>query len=644
MSLRAKIVAVILTAVALMWALSAYLFVRGERSVEGLLRERVQMRAAQTSTRVDAALRDYEADLLELAEEPKLRAYVATAPAAPTPPPEEVRAVAVALLANGDGHLISLTCLGAGGLPLFRAWNDAPESSRAAVKFQTSDFITSGLRADEGVWNLKQPVALRSQATQEPYGSGVRATVPVFAAETGDAQPSGALVLEVHLDALCAWADSGMSSDERTSDVFTSSLTGAEIVLALDNLGRVVYHTNALLRNRPADEALPYLRAVREKIARGERGEAEYDDAPNGDHWIAALSPVEGTNVTVAAAANQTRADAELRRAGLTALVLVLLLGVSSVALIYVIATRAARRITRVAEGAAAIARGDLESRVRVDASGETRLLAESFNLMGERLREHIRRESESRQFESFMRISAMLTHDLKNAITSLSMLVNNMERLFDREEFRKDAVASVRDATEKLKRVVARLNEPAISLSGEYRRHARQTDLVPIIKRALAMNAFPTQSLEIETQLPDALMATVEAERIENVIENLVINAVEAMGEKGGRLTVEAGTLKDGLIFFSVADTGPGMNEEFIRTRLFRPFMTTKDKGIGLGLFTCRAIVEAHGGRLDFESHPGVGTRFRVVLPSALFQSRERQERAEKTTSDDDLDERDAS
>ena len=74
-------------------------------------------------------------------------------------------------------------------------------------------------------------------------------------------------------------------------------------------------------------------------------------------------------------------------------------------------------------------------------------------------------------------------------------------------------------------------------------------------------------------------------------------------------------------------------MSEEFVRERLFRPFSTTKTKGIGLGLFTCREVVEAHGGRLEVQSTPGVGTRFRVVLPSRLFQSGERRERPVKAT-----------
>jgi signal transduction histidine kinase len=69
-------------------------------------------------------------------------------------------------------------------------------------------------------------------------------------------------------------------------------------------------------------------------------------------------------------------------------------------------------------------------------------------------------------------------------------------------------------------------------------------------------------------------------------------------------------------------------MSDEFIRTRLYRPFSTTKNKGIGLGLFTCREVVEAHGGKLEVQSAPGAGTRFRVVLPSRLFNSGERRER----------------
>src|ERR1051326_6670262 len=174
-------------------------------------------------------------------------------------------------------------------------------------------------------------------------------------------------------------------------------------------------------------------------------------------------------------------------------------------------------------------------------------------------------------------------------------MLVANMERRWHLEHLRADARESLRDVAEKPSRAGARMSEPAKSLSGEYRMTAREVDLVPIFRRVLATVAEPSRPhYEVEARLPDSLVAWVEPTRVENVFENLVINALEAMGAKGGTLSVEAGALEGGLVFFSVADTGVGMTEEFVKERLFRPFSTTKTKGIGLGLFTCKEVLDA--------------------------------------------------
>jgi signal transduction histidine kinase len=121
----------------------------------------------------------------------------------------------------------------------------------------------------------------------------------------------------------------------------------------------------------------------------------------------------------------------------------------------------------------------------------------------------------------------------------------------------------------------------------------------------------------EVEISLPSSLVAVVDDDRIEKVVENLVLNALEAMGMKKGKLRVEAGPAEGGFVFFSVSDTGPGMTEEFQRTKLFRPFATTKPQGVGLGLYTCRELVKALGGRIEVESKRGSGACFRIVLPS---------------------------
>jgi signal transduction histidine kinase len=139
----------------------------------------------------------------------------------------------------------------------------------------------------------------------------------------------------------------------------------------------------------------------------------------------------------------------------------------------------------------------------------------------------------------------------------------------------------------------------------------------VPILKRVVATAEPMRGKHTIQTKLPANLYALADAARIEEVIENLILNALEAMGDKSGTLTIEAGPDPNGAPSFAVSDTGPGMSRAFIDNRLFRPFSTTKKNGIGLGLYTCREVIRATGGSIDVQSVEGAGTTFRVVLPS---------------------------
>jgi signal transduction histidine kinase len=272
--------------------------------------------------------------------------------------------------------------------------------------------------------------------------------------------------------------------------------------------------------------------------------------------------------------------------------------------------------IARVREDLSAIAKGELDRRIILQSTDDARGIADNINVVTEQLRTKIAREEESRQFESFVRLSAMLTHDLKNAIEGLSLTVSNMERHFDNPQFRADALKGLTGATDKLKALVARLSRPLTSLSGEHKRPTN-LDLVPILQRVLATTAEPMRGKHtIVTRLPPNLYALVDAARIEEVIENLVLNALEAM-DNGGTLTVEAAYTPSGAPMFSISDTGRGMSKSFIDTRLYRPFATTKKTGIGLGLYTCREVIQASAGSIQVESVEGAGTTFRVVLPS---------------------------
>jgi len=96
-------------------------------------------------------------------------------------------------------------------------------------------------------------------------------------------------------------------------------------------------------------------------------------------------------------------------------------------------------------------------------------------------------------------------------------------------------------------------------------------------------------------------------------------LNALEAMTAKPGKLTITAKETSDGEAAVSISDTGCGMSQTFIQESLFQPFKTTKKSGVGLGLYTCREVVAGSGGRIEAESVEGVGTTFRVVLPSEV-------------------------
>lgn len=329
----------------------------------------------------------------------------------------------------------------------------------------------------------------------------------------------------------------------------------------------------------------------------------------------------ETTSATTPANAELVRNDA--RYAGWKGFIAALLLAMLSALFLTYRWQRKSRGIERVTQGVEAIAQGKLDHRIELLSSDDLRPLADNVGLMTKQLRDQIAREAETRQFQSFVRLSAILTHDLKNAIEALSLTVTNMERHFDNQEFRVDAMKTLRSATENLRSLVSRLSNPVNTLSGEHKRPT-PVDLVPMLKRVISMTAEPARAQhEININLPESLFALIDIERMNKVVENLIINALEAMAEQKGTLSIEAGQTEEGKPFFSVTDTGEGMTRRFIEERLFHAFATTKRRGVGLGLYTCREVVQANGGSIEVDSREGAGATFRVVLPSAAIYER---------------------
>ena len=133
----------------------------------------------------------------------------------------------------------------------------------------------------------------------------------------------------------------------------------------------------------------------------------------------------------------------------------------------------------------------------------------------------------------------------------------------------------------------------------------------------ALAMINLKRECLALETRLdPGGTLVAADRVQIQQVLFNLLRNATEAMERSERReIVITTAPCGVGMIEISVADTGPGLAQE-VRANLFRPFVTTKDSGMGVGLSICRSIVETHGGQLWSEDNPGGGTIFRFTLP----------------------------
>lgn len=225
----------------------------------------------------------------------------------------------------------------------------------------------------------------------------------------------------------------------------------------------------------------------------------------------------------------------------------------------------------------------------------------------------------ESRQLESLNRLSSFVLHDIKNQVSGLSLVVENARRHLGKPQFQRDAMAVV-------ERTVASLRELMNHVSGV----ARTLDMRPepctareVVDAALAESgllAAAPQGVQLEVRLHERGEMVVDRRLVTRVLVNLLTNAREALDGRG-HIELEAGVSDDGpagtVFRMSVKDDGRGMPEEFVRSRLFRPFSSTKKHGLGIGLAQCRTIVEAHGGRIEVLSRPGAGTTFTVTLPA---------------------------
>jgi signal transduction histidine kinase len=590
--------------------LAALNYWNGLKTVDATLSTQAQNHLNSLAGEIDRRLRDEEVELSRAALSSQLRDLINTkknsTPASltstgPNLSPELFQSLSSTL--RGRGHWIRLTAFDESLRPLFRIERihtaQGPDTFRSSPLDRVAPPSANSL--------------VKKDSAVELSGSTLRCSVPIA---IGSSEPAGTLIGELNLEELISESTAIVTSTQGTSD------SQRAFVIAIDPSAKIIQHSNSGVEGKMVSSALPEFLPIAEKLTRGVSG-LERLQSSTGAEFITAFSPLPKWNTGLAVGYDRAPSAAVAHRWGIIGFVIALVGAFGAALLISAQAQKKSQGLERVEEGLSAIAKGELDRRIELGSSDDARVIADNINVMTERLRAQIAREEETKQFQSFVRLSAMLIHDLKNAIEALSLIVGNMGRHFDNEQFRVDALRSLTSATEKLKGIVSKLSRPLSSLSGEHPK-PKSLDLVVVIRQVAKLTAEPLREKHtIEMKLPDHLFVYADPERIEKVIENLILNALEAMAHQNGKLTIEAGLTSRGAATFSVSDTGPGMSRSFINHQLFRPFSTTKKHGVGLGLYTCREVIEASAGSIEVESTEGAGTTFRVVLPSASHDSR---------------------
>jgi putative PEP-CTERM system histidine kinase len=216
---------------------------------------------------------------------------------------------------------------------------------------------------------------------------------------------------------------------------------------------------------------------------------------------------------------------------------------------------------------------------------------------------------AESRQFEAFNKLTAFIMHDLKNLIAQQALVVENAAKHRDNPEFFEDAIRTIENSVARMSNLLKKLqqNEPSELRSLELHRV-----LMEAVKKCKEQRPVPSLRLESTDMRVNA-----DHDRLAMTLAHVIRNAQEATKAQG---FVDV-TLRheNGNAIITVEDNGAGMDPDFIKNQLFRPFVTTKSgKGMGIGAYQTKEFVAALGGNVAVDSVVGEGTTFTILLPTA--------------------------
>lgn len=229
------------------------------------------------------------------------------------------------------------------------------------------------------------------------------------------------------------------------------------------------------------------------------------------------------------------------------------------------------------------------------------------LSLMSARLSEEL---AEAGEMAAIAKVSSFVVHDLKNVAYTFSLMLENAEQYIGEPEFQRDLLTSIKGSVEKMNAIIGKLK----LLPRREALRSEHFDLGAVAEESVRQ----FEGLKVGVSLVcDAREAGTRGDPAEagKVALNLILNAAQAVGESGEIRVSTA--CSEGMSFLRVQDTGGGMSDYFVKNHLFKPFRTTKEGGLGIGLYQCSQIAAAHGGRIEVASQMGKGSTFTVYFPA---------------------------
>lgn len=219
------------------------------------------------------------------------------------------------------------------------------------------------------------------------------------------------------------------------------------------------------------------------------------------------------------------------------------------------------------------------------------------------------RKLEESKEIEAFQTMATFFVHDLKNAVSTLNLMLKNMPLHWENPEFREDALRGISSTSQRITDLITRLSH----VRSELEISTQPAKVDELLAATLSEWEIPN-SIAMKKTIETDLHVSADFRKLKSVFLNLLLNSCDAINGKG---KIELTGKSDGGYFvFEVRDTGCGMSETFIRDGLFRPFKTTKKNGLGIGMFQSKMVIEAHGGSIIAKSKEGHGSVFTVRIP----------------------------